>query len=217
MLRTALLFVRRAVRLVYAELPRAGSGLLAEAGTTAGWVIVSLAGDRIAERLVRRAPPRWIAAASGGGVGGSSRFGRYCALATSDKRASTATAGVATGQRPPAAWVCINTPTHRGVGGAGPRRGVGDLLVGERRQAPPTRCYSTNRPAPQRSTSSRSTSPMPTPRPSPRRPRPASAASCRKPSRARRAGKPSTGPTCTAVRSPSRSATNSACAVRWLC
>jgi hypothetical protein len=43
------------------------------------------------------------------------------------------------------------------------------------------------------------------------------AASCRKPRRASGAAKPSTGRTCTAVRSPSRSATNSACAVRWLC
>ncbi len=36
--------------------PRAGSGLLAEAGTTASWVIVSLSGDRIVEhRRVQRA------------------------------------------------------------------------------------------------------------------------------------------------------------------
>ena len=34
------------------------------------------------------------------------------------------------------AWVCSDTPTHRGVGGAGPRLGVGDLLVGERRPGP---------------------------------------------------------------------------------
>jgi hypothetical protein len=40
-LRTALLFVRSAVRLVYAELPGAGSGLLAEASNSASWVIVS--------------------------------------------------------------------------------------------------------------------------------------------------------------------------------
>ena len=41
MLRTALLFVRSAVRLVYAELPGTGSGLLAEASNSASWVIVS--------------------------------------------------------------------------------------------------------------------------------------------------------------------------------
>jgi hypothetical protein len=40
-LRTALLFVRSAVRLVYAELPGAGSGLLAEPSNSASWVIVS--------------------------------------------------------------------------------------------------------------------------------------------------------------------------------
>jgi hypothetical protein len=42
MLRTALLFVRSAVRLVYAEVLGAGSGLLAESEPTANWVIVSL-------------------------------------------------------------------------------------------------------------------------------------------------------------------------------
>ena len=40
-LRTALLFVRSAVRLVYAELPGAGSGLLAQGSNSASWVIVS--------------------------------------------------------------------------------------------------------------------------------------------------------------------------------
>ena len=43
---------------------------------------------------------------------GSSRFSRYCALATSDKRASTATVGVATGSAAPVAWVCSDTPVR---------------------------------------------------------------------------------------------------------
>jgi hypothetical protein len=58
-LRTALLFVRSAVRLVYAELPVAGSGLLAEASNSASWVIVSwvaTASLSPVESSARRAP-----------------------------------------------------------------------------------------------------------------------------------------------------------------
>ena len=56
MLRTALLFVRSAVRLVYAELP--GPVAVCRSKHTASWVIVSLGGDRIVEhRRVQRARP----------------------------------------------------------------------------------------------------------------------------------------------------------------
>ncbi len=116
----------------------------------------------------------WIAAASGGGVAGPKPVQQL--LCAGDLRQ----AGVDRYRRggdgvsgPGGVGLQRHPGAHRGVGGAGPRLGVGDLLVGERRPGPPTRCEPTNRPAPQRITSSPSTSPMPTPRPSPRRPRPA--------------------------------------------
>jgi hypothetical protein len=56
-LRTALLFVRSAVRLVYAELPGPVAVLLLKQAA-ASWVIVSLGRNRIVEhRRVQRAPP----------------------------------------------------------------------------------------------------------------------------------------------------------------
>jgi hypothetical protein len=154
-----------------------------------------------------------IAAASGGGVAGSSRFSRYCAVATSDKRASTATVGVADGVSGPGGVGLQRHPgAHRGVGGAGPRLGVGDLLVGERRPGPHRRAAT--RPTAQR----RSSSPV---RRLPRR--------CLHPDRhpggrgqLRRRVVPQTAPSkwggktvhwadlyCGPI--------NSACAVRWLC